>query len=267
MLTDAHCHPFDLERVFPEAEARRQRLGVCCAASSTRAEEFARHEELARYAKTAAAPPLLPCFALHPQLPALNNDAFALQDGLGLLEKLAEEGRLAAVGETGFDLYNAACRETEKIQDDLFAAHLETALGHNLPLVLHVRRGMHKIFAHTAALKKCPAVIFHSWPGTAAEGEALLKRGVNAYFSFGTPVMLNHREAMRCSAIFPLTRLLTETDAPYQPLRGKEFSQWEDLPRILESVATLRREAGTGGDKPRELEKIIEENFFAAFGG
>jgi len=256
MLTDAHCHPFDLAAPFPAAEDERRRLGVMCAASATTIEEFEYCEELSRQAGNAA--PLLSCFAVHPQMP-MSNEKLAMRKGLDVLDALAAEGRLKAVGETGFDLYNAAFRETEKIQDELFAAHLEAALRYDLPMVIHVRRAMHKIFAQAPALKKCRAVVFHSWPGTVGEGEALLRRGVNAYFSFGTTIMLNHREAMRCCVAFPADRLLTETDAPYQPLRGREFSSYADLASVLETMADLRSVA--------EIESSIEKNFRAVFGG
>jgi TatD DNase family protein len=238
-----------------------------CAASASDMREFEYNETISHNARTETAPPLLPCFALHPQLPLVRAaNGNGLQDGLAALESLAGQGRLAAIGETGFDLYNAAFRETEQTQDELFAVHLETALRYDLPLVIHARRAMHKIFAGIAAVKKCRAVVFHSWPGTVGEGDSLLKRGVNAYISFGTTVMLNHREALRCCAAFPPERLLTETDAPYQPPRGKKYSSWEDLPRILETLAMLRREAGSPGNEPAELENIIEANFRAVFG-
>ena len=270
MFTDVHCHPFNLNRAVNGAEEERRRLGIVCAASATDAEEFACNEELARAAKAENAPPLLPCFAVHPQLPAFRRGAEdaggKAREGLALLESLARERRLAAVGETGFDLFNGSFRETEAIQDELFAAHLETALRHGLPLVLHVRRAMHKVFAHAHALAKCRAVIFHSWPGTAGEGEALLRRGINAFFSFGTTILLNHRETMRCCASFPLSRILTETDAPYQPLRGRKYSSWADLPRVLEAAAALRRKAGAACSSVGELETAVETNFRAALG-
>ncbi|MDR1575758.1 MAG: TatD family hydrolase [Treponema sp.] len=267
MFTDAHCHPFDLKQSINGAEEARRRLGIMCAASATDAEEFAYNEELARTAKAEGAPPLLPCFAVHPQLASLSGGADGrARDGLALLERFAREGRLAAVGETGFDLFNGAFRETEAVQDELFAAHLETALRYNLPLVLHVRRAMHKVFARARTLAKCKAVIFHSWPGTAGEGEALLRRDVNAFFSFGTAILLNHRETMRCCAAFPLSRILTETDAPYQPLRGERRTTWEDLPRVLQAAAALRRNAGAAGSSAGELETAVEHNFRAAFG-
>lgn len=265
MLTDAHCHPADLAEHFPDAEDFRRKLGVMCAASSTTFEEFSCCERLSGESREKGAAPLLPCFAVHPQLLAYKKGTTNCADQLALLEMLASEQRIAAVGETGFDLFNALFRETERGQEALFAAHLETALRYDLPLVIHARRAMHKVFAHSPALKKCRAVVFHSWPGTAGEGEALLRRGINAFFSFGNAITLNHREAMRCCAVFPANRLLTETDAPYQPSRGNAFSAYADLVRILETAAALRREAGTQGTSAGELEKITEGNFRSVF--
>jgi TatD DNase family protein len=124
---------------------------------------------------------------------------------------------------------------------------------------------MHKIFAHTGELKKAPPVIFHSWPGTLGEGEALLRRGVNAYFSFGAPVLGSRKETRRCCALLPPERLLLETDAPYQPPRGKTFSSWGDLPLICRAAAALRKEAGSPCAAHKELEALTEANFFRAF--
>jgi TatD DNase family protein len=257
--------------IFPGAEAERRALGIACAASSTTEAEFAFHEGLAEKAREEGAPPLLPCFALHPQAPDPGDNPGCFEPLLELLEKLAARGRLSAVGETGFDLYSPEFRETEKLQDGLFGRHLETALKYGLPLVIHVRRAMHKIFACSASLKKIPAVIFHSWPGTLGEGEALLRRGINAYFSFGAVILLNHKEARRCCASLPTERLLTETDAPYQPPRGRDFSRWADLPLILSGMADLRREGGGLGGRVKDvaaadLEKTVDGNFGRAFG-
>jgi TatD DNase family protein len=263
MLTDAHCHPGDLLPLFPGAEEDRRRLGIAAAASSTNPEEFERHEKLARKAREEDAAPLLLCFAVHPQLPAANG-----QTGSALpaaLETFAAEGRLDGVGETGFDLYDDSFRDTEALQDELFRAHLETARRYDLPLVLHIRRAMHKVFLYTRELRKISGVILHSYSGTLGEGESLLKRGINAFFSFGTAILLNHKEARRCCAFLPPERLLLETDAPYQPPRGKGFSSWADLPAILQSAVELRRAAGNPGGDPAELERIVEENFFRVF--
>jgi TatD DNase family protein len=124
---------------------------------------------------------------------------------------------------------------------------------------------MHRIFPYTGELKSLPAVIFHSWSGTLGEGEALLRRGINAFFSFGTVILKNHREAMRCAARFAPERLLLETDAPYQPLRGRVFSSWADLPLIRDTMAALRKEAESPRTSPEEVEAAVEANFFRAF--
>jgi TatD DNase family protein len=101
--------------------------------------------------------------------------------------------------------------------------------------------------------------------GTLGEGESLLRRGVNAYFSFGTPILLNHKEAIRSCAALPLDRLLLETDAPYQPLRSREFSRWSDLTEILHGAAAIRKEAGVVGGHPAELEAATDKNFHRVF--
>ena len=273
MLTDAHCHPHDLAACFPAAEEERRRLGVICASSACSMEEFEYCEKL---------PGVAPCFGVHPQQLSIithaktqrrkadsgfSDECFAsprlgvinIENILSIMESLATEGRLAAVGEAGFDLFNAEFKETEKAQEGVFAAQLEIALRHDLPLVIHARRAMHKIFAHAAGLKKCKALVFHSWPGTTGEGEALLRRGLNAYFSFGTALLLNHRQAMRCCALLPSDRLLAETDAPYQGLRGKAFSRYADLADIIRAMETLRGQAS--------MEGVVEGNFRAVFSG
>ncbi|WP_461256676.1 TatD family hydrolase [Treponema sp. R80B11-R83G3] len=270
MLTDAHCHPFDLSPLFPRMEQERRRLGVYAAASSYNMEEFTHNEAIAHNAAAENAAPLLLCFGVHPQLPAVKKkegNSFTetdLSDSVTVLQNLAAAGKIAALGEFGFDLYNAAFRETEKTQDALFAAHLETAINYSLPVVLHLRRAMRKIFAAAKILSKCKAVIFHSWPGALEEARSLLRHGINAYFSFGNTIMLNHKQAIQCCSSLPLERLLTETDAPFQPRRGEKYSAWADLPLILKTAANLRCEAGNKIDE-KDLEALIEINFRRIF--
>ena len=270
MLTDAHCHPMDLIRVFPQAEKERGELGVLAAASACDLEEFSHHEELARNSAAEKTPPLLCCFGIHPQLPAeraKKSKIFTekeLDKSMAAVNKLCSAGRIAAIGECGFDLYKDEYKETEAIQEKIFENHLQTAVNFNLPVVLHVRRAMHKIFSYSKQLAKCKAVIFHTWPGTLEEAKSLLRHGVNAYFSFGNVIMLNHKQSIKNCALLPAERLLTETDAPYAPRRGENFSSWTDLPLILETAACLRSEAGnkiTG----KELENQIDMNFMKAF--
>jgi TatD DNase family protein len=261
MLTDAHCHPFDLAQFMPSAEQQRRQIGVLAAASSCDLKEFSYNEILAKETVMQNSAPLLPCFAVHPQQLAMCNlREFDIEKQLSLLEELAKQKRIFAVGECGFDLYNTEFKKTEKMQEKVFAFHLETAVKYELPVVLHVRRGAHKIFAAAKDLAKCKAVVFHSCPLSFEETQSLLRRKVNAYFSYGNAVINGHKQMQRSFTLLPAERLLTETDAPYQPARGEKFSQWTDLPRIIEKAAILRNE------NAKELESQIEKNFRTVFG-
>jgi TatD DNase family protein len=270
VASDAHAHPRNLLEFLPNAEEERRRLGVACAASAWNLPEFEYHEGLARAALADGAAPIIPCFAVHPQLTAADRDPATrhlIGESLATLEALAAEGRVRAVGETGFDLYNNTFRQTEPLQEELFRRHLEIALAAGLPMVLHIRRAMHKVFAYSRELKKLPAVVFHSYSGTLAEGRSLLNRGINAYFSFGSPIILNHKIAMDAAAHLPADHLLLETDAPFQPLRGAPFSRWSDLGAILRGLASLRRAAGSDGGDEAALAVWIDGNFGRVFGG
>jgi len=258
MLVDAHCHPFDLINIFPDSEKERQTLGVLAAASACSADEAAYNEKL---------PNVLPCFGIHPQYISMrsvesgvrNEYMASCDDLLAVLHGYASAGRIKAIGECGFDLYSDEFKETQKEQERIFSQHLEISIKYDLPVVLHVRRAMHKIFLLVKTLAKCKAVIFHSWPGTFEEAKALLRHGVNVYFSFGNIIMLNHKKAVKSCALLPAERLLTETDAPYAPRHAVKFSSWKDLPLILETAAALRN------TNVKDLENQIENNFRCAF--
>lgn len=125
---------------------------------------------------------------------------------------------------------------------------------------------MDQVFALSRLLSALPSVIFHSYSGTLGEAEALLRRGVNAYFSFGTTIVLNHKQAMTVCAKLPAQRLLFETDAPYQSLRGRPYSVPEDLYTIIEAASLLRREAASTVAEKEELERVSDENFRKAYG-
>jgi TatD DNase family protein len=275
MATDAHCHLSDLLKQFPDAEQERRHLGLACAVSAWNPRDFTFHEELAQNALQDKAPRIFLCFALHPQLPAAaaeqyGSDLPGFPELLSFMEILAAEDRVHGIGETGFDLYNQALRNTEAIQEELFRVHLDLALTRQLPLVLHVRKAMHKVFAYKQALKKLPGVIFHAYSGTLGEGEALLRQGINAYFSFGTALVWGRKESIRSCAGLPLNRVLLETDAPYQPLWGRPFSSGQDLPLVLKTVSRLRSDEGHadwGDDNEPTLESFIDRNFYRAYGG
>ncbi len=270
MASDAHAHPQDLLKVFPEAEAERRACKVACAASSWNEAEFLAQESLSASAKADHAAPMVLCFGVHPQL--VLQDPKSVGPSWEYLNKLVAEKRIASIGEIGFDLFDEDYRAIEGAQERLFRAEISLAVEYSLPVVLHIRKAMHKVFAYSRELARLPAVILHSYSGTLREAIDLRSRGIQAYFSFGTPIVLNHKRAMEAVAGLPSETLLVETDAPYQALKGsrfpdaKPFSSWSDLTLILHGAASLRRAARAGEAEYGVLEKCCDKNFRLAYG-
>lgn len=259
MPSDAHCHPFDMLTSQPHAEANRRALDLVVAASSWNASEFSYHEALAKEAIHNGGPLMALCFGVHPQLPLAKPDA--VNASLDTLYQSAETGLLSAIGEVGFDFFDEPFRATEFRQEELFHLQLNLAIVKGLPLILHLRRAMHKIFRYAKDLARLPAVVFHSYSGTYEEALALKKRGVRVFCSFGTTIALNHRKTMRACALLPPEMLLFETDAPYQPLRGKTYSHYEDLFTVVKTAALLRAEAESSCCTEESLHAINDTNF------
>jgi TatD DNase family protein len=274
MASDAHLHPYDLYQKNSEAQSERIRLNIKCAASAFNKTDFLFNEELSKDGGKDR-PYMALCYGIHPQLPTQincncynnNNYDYNIEELKLFLEQLASEKRIAAVGETGFDLYNNEYKATEAIQQNIFEHHLSVSLEYNLPMVLHIRRAMHKFFEYcdnVGMMKKLPAVVFHSYSGSPEEARSILKRGINAYFSFGNAILLNHKNAMRCVAALPAEHLLFETDAPYQSLKGRDYSSYADIVGILQQAVQLR--ANCDIPSIEELEQITDNNFCAVFG-
>ena len=263
-MTDAHFHPYNLIEYYPDAENERKKAGIAASASSTFINEFEYNKKLSINAEEEGAAALYCSFAIHPQLCAKwteDNAKEELETSINFLENLAKKNLLDGIGETGFDLFKEYYRNSEKIQEEVFNCHLDIAIKYNLPLTLHLRKAIQKILPYSKMLKKLPHVIVHSWPASHEEGKLLIKKGINVYFSFSSTIIKNHKKAMKSAALFPLERLLLETDAPWQPPYGKSYSSWTDLIQISEAMAALRKEAGSPCSSIEEIIHVTSENF------
>jgi TatD DNase family protein len=256
MLADAHIHLANLlerDAAFPERLAGLE--WTCCAASHDEAEWEAIEALRGRL------PRFVSSFGIHPQ--------WAVWNHADLLSRLAGEGRLAAIGEAGFDFFGD---RPERVRDEaneaaqraVFEYQLELAGRFGLPLLLHLRKAMDLAFAYSGRLKALPAAIFHCYSGTADDAASLLARGVNAFFSFGAPILNGNKRAAAACAAVPGDRLLAETDAPWQPPRrdgprGANFCRAEDLFPVIEGIAALR------GAGPDAIGELTAANFKKAF--
>lgn len=236
----------------------KQNHFFCTCAHS--AKEFARQEQFLN-ADVVCRENVARSFGIHPQNPVLENTDF--------LEGLLRERKVGVVGETGFDFFSDSFKENAAAQEEAWNIQLQLAQEYDAAVVVHARRAMHKIFEYAPKLKKVRSVVFHSFAGSAAEARSILRRGVNAYFSFGKPILNEAKRAVSCVKSVPLENLLFETDAPFQTLRWEVATPPSDIARVYQCAFERRnlafRKRGTDVSFA-EFCAQIRRNFSAAFG-
>ncbi|MGN0739924.1 MAG: TatD family hydrolase, partial [Treponema sp.] len=198
-------------------------------------------------------------FGIHPQLPLLEN--------LSYLESLLEEKKLNAVGETGFDFYTEEFSRTENQQTEAFLVQIELAQKHSLPVIIHGRKAIEKFFFYSKMLSKIPLVIFHSFSGTCQEALSLLNHGINARFSFSKQILNGNKKAVQCVSQLPLEKILFETDAPFQTLKGEENTMPSEILKVYEEAFFLKTDSFVKDDKDAFLEFCmkVSSNFSGIF--
>ena len=179
-------------------------------------------------------------------------------EAIGQIEAMLDHPRVVAIGEIGHDFHWEPYDQAH--QAKWFAAQMELAKAHNLPVILHDRE------AHGAIvdmIRQFPTVcgVLHSYSGSAEMIPELVKRGW--YFSFsGVITFKNAAKVLDALRAVPADRLLLETDCPYLtpvPHRGKRNSS-EYLIHTATAAATVR------GEDLEALCARTTENAFTLFG-
>lgn len=238
ILCDAHLHAAQC-RPFENA-------ALCCSCAHSE-QEFIVQERIASEHSGS----VLCAFGIHPQEPLAENADF--------LEALLRERRICAVGEAGFDFFTPRLKETEHTQRKAFEICLDLAAAHHVPLVIHDRKAFGQLFPYALQLKKLPAVIFHSFAFGPHEAFSLLKKQVNCFFSFASPLIAGSRKAADCVRELPADVILLETDAPYQPVRGSLSSSPSLITAVYEKTAQIRCSS------LEEISSVLHKNFLRAF--
>ena len=178
------------------------------------------------------------------------------------LRELATHPQVAAIGETGLDLY----RETASLdaQRLAFRSQLEIAREVSKPLVIHLRDtdqggvdgpAVTEAFELLAAEAEGVEVILHCFSATPARAREAADRGW--YCSFAGNVTYPKSTALREAArLVSDDLLLVETDSPFlapQPVRGKPNQP-------VNVVATARVVAEERGVAYEELESLVDAN-------
>jgi TatD DNase family protein len=215
-LIDTHAHldeeAFDPDRA--EVVARAAAAGIIrivtigtTADTSRRAIEVA-----ANYPSVYAAVGIQPNYA-----------AQAKAGDWEVIEGLASEPRVVAIGETGLDRYWDYA--PFDVQIDYFQRHIGLAQKLDKPFVVHCREAEADVVAQlrAAAGRGTLRGVMHSFTGSLETAEACLELGL--YISFAGMLTYKKSQALRdLVKVLPLERIVVETDSPYlapQPMRGK----------------------------------------------
>ncbi|MGH3801326.1 MAG: TatD family hydrolase [Pseudonocardiaceae bacterium] len=177
--------------------------------------------------------------ALHPTRTATMTDADRAE-----LERLAQQPRVVAVGETGLDYYwtrfDRGCASPQQ-QREAYRWHIDLAKRISKPLMIHDRDAHSDVLAVLADQGPPETVIFHCFSGDAAMARTCVDAGYVLSFS-GTVTFRNARALREAAVLVPDGQLLVETDAPFltpHPHRGKP-NEPVNLPYTVADLAALR---------------------------
>jgi len=200
---------------------------------------------------------VLAAVALHPNEAPVVED---LEKDLKVIEELAANPRVRAIGETGLDFF----RTPENLRDRQkysFARHIKIAKEHKKALVIH-DRDSHRDVLDLLIQEGAPdKTIFHCYSGDAEMAKECIANKYILSFA-GTVTFKNAPELREAVVLVPIEQLLVETDSPFlapMPNRGA-LNTPAQIPNTLRVIADLRSESAD------YLAGAISENAERIFG-
>jgi TatD DNase family protein len=248
-LIDTHCHLFlmdgDPSAAVDRARADGVEAMVCVGidpATSRRSRELA--DSLAGVFATAG---------VHP------HEASAFDEGAGaVVEELAHDPRVVAVGETGLDYYRL--RSDPEAQRRAFRAHLAVAREVGKPVVVHTRDAWDDVLAILEE-ERAERVVLHCFSGDAVVAREASARGYFCSFAGNLTFPKNAELRGAVAEVLP-SLLLAETDSPFltPQVRRGEPNVPGNVRHVVEALAEVR------GEDPGAIARATSENARRAFG-
>ena len=200
---------------------------------------------------------VLAAVALHPNEAPVVDD---LEKDLKVIEELAANPRVRAIGETGLDFFRTA-EDLQEKQKYSFRRHIKIAKDHNKALVIH-DRDAHRAVLDLLIEEGAPDnTIFHCYSGDAAMAKECISNKYILSFA-GTVTFKNAPQLREAVALVPIELLLVETDSPFlspMPNRGA-LNTPAQIPNTLRAIADVR------GESADYLAAAISENAERIFG-
>ena len=199
---------------------------------------------------------VLAAVALHPNEAPVVED---LEADLKIIEELAQQPRVRAIGETGLDYFRTP-PELRKRQQDSFKWHIELAKKTNKALVIHDRDSHDDVLSILLEVGAPEKTVFHCFSGDVAMAKTCIDRGYILSFA-GTVTFKNAPELRKAVKLVPYEQLLVETDSPFlapTPHRGA-LNTPAQIANIVRAIAEERNESvgGLAGELSKNAERIF----------
>ena len=161
---------------------------------------------------------VLAAVALHPNEAPVVED---LEADLAIIEALAQQPRVRAIGETGLDYFRTP-PELRARQQESFKWHIDLAKRTKKALVIHDRDSHDDVLSVLLEVGAPEKTVFHCFSGDVEMAKKFIERGYILSFA-GTVTFKNAPALRQALAITPIDQILAETDAPFlapTPYRG-----------------------------------------------
>jgi TatD DNase family protein len=257
---DAHAHIEIVTNEAPDSDAVRKVLDDAKAVNVDRIVQVGYSAEQSQWcADMANAFPgrVLAAVALHPNEAPVVED---LETDWAIIEKLAQEPRVRAIGETGLDYFRTP-PELRKRQQDSFKWHIDLAKRTNKALVIHDRDSHEDVLSVLLEVGAPEKTVFHCFSGDVAMAKICIDRGYILSFA-GTMTFKNAPALREAVKLVPHDQLLVETDSPFlapMPHRGA-LNTPAQIANIVRAMAAERNE------DVAELATALSDNAERIFG-
>ncbi len=185
----------------------------------------------------------LPMIGLHPTSVKAN-----YLDELAIVEQWLNDRKFYGIGECGIDHYWDKTFTVE--QEFVFRHHIDLALAHDLPLIVHIRESFNEVIRILKDVNKSSLYgIFHCFSGSTEQAVQAIK--YNFSLGIGGVVTFKNNKMQETLTHIDLQHLVFETDAPFLapvPFRGKR-NEPSYIPLIARKVAEIME---------TDIEKIAE---------
>jgi TatD DNase family protein len=239
---DAHAHIEIVTDAAPDSDAVRKVLDDAKSVNVNRIVQVGYSAEQSQWCVDMAnAFPgrVLAAVALHPNEAPIVED---LEADWAIIEKLAQEPRVRAIGETGLDYFRTP-PELQKRQQESFKWHIDLAKRTKKALVIHDRDSHEDVLSVLREVGAPEKTVFHCFSGDVEMAKICIDRGYILSFA-GTMTFKNAPALREAVKLVPHDQLLVETDSPFlapAPHRGA-LNTPAQIANIVRAMAAERDE-------------------------